>query len=361
MAYSIKHSFLLISTLMILNIQFSSAIKGGYWYSDSGLAASDINPSYFTHLFVAFADLDGTTYQVTISPANAARFSTFTQTVQAKSSSVKTLLSIGGGGGSPLAQIFSRMASQASRRKTFIDSSIRLARNNNFHGLDLDWEYPSTATDKTNFGSLIKEWRAAVAAESSSSGKPALLLSAAVGGSDQITPLQFYPGPDIANNLDWVNVMTYDLYPSDAYPTSTQAPAPLKNPTGQFSADEGITKWIGLGVPKNKLLLGLPYYGYKWALADPNNRRIFSRATQGLGTAKYKDIKNAGAQIVYNSTYVTTYAFKGTDWYGYDDTQSTFNKVTYAKQNGLLGYFAWHIEQDSNWALSDAASRSWGA
>ncbi|XP_045799406.1 class V chitinase-like [Trifolium pratense] len=361
MAYSIKHSFLLISTLMILRLQFSSAIKGGYWYSDSGLAASDINPSYFTHLFCAFADLDATTYQVTISPANAARFSTFTQTVQAKSSSVKTLLSIGGGGGSALAQNFSKMASQASRRKSFIDSSIQLARNNNFHGLDLDWEYPSSDTDKTNFGSLIKEWRAAVAAESRSSGKPALLLSAAVGGSDQITPLKYYPGPDIANNLDWINVMTYDLFTSDGNPTVTQAPAPLKNPTGQFSADEGITKWIGLGVPKSKIALGLPFYGFKWALSDPNNHRIFSKATQGLGVVKYKDIKNAGAQIVYNSTYTTTYAFKGTDWYGYDDTQSTANKVSYAKQNGLFGYFAWHIEQDSNWALSDAASRSWGA
>ncbi|CAK8568892.1 unnamed protein product [Lathyrus sativus] len=359
-----KHSLLLISTLlMTLQIQFSptnAAVKGGYWYSDSGLAVSDINPSYFTHLFCAFADLDPSTNTVTISSANAARFSTFTQTVQAKSSSVKTLLSIGGGGGSALADKFASMASQASSRKSFIDSSIQLARSNNFNGLDLDWEYPSTDTAKTNFGLLIKEWRAAVAKESSSSGKAVLLLTAAVGGSDQITGLKFYPGPDIANNLDWVNVMTYDLFISDSYPTSTQPPAPLKNPTGQFSVDEGITKWIGLGVPKNKLALGLPAYGYKWSLSDPNKHGLFDKATKGLGAVKYKDIKNAGAQVVYNSTYVTNYAFKGTDWYGYDDTQSISTKVSYAKQNGLLGYFFWHIEQDSNWALSSTASQTLG-
>jgi len=329
-------------------------IKGGYWYSDSGLAASEIDPSYFTHLFCAFADLDTATNTVTISAANAARFSTFTQTVQAKSSSVKTLLSIGGGGGPTLAQKYANMASTPGGRKSFIDSSIRVARNNNFHGLDLDWEYPSSDTEKTNFGSLIREWRAAVTTESRSSGKPALLLSAAVGGSDQITPLKYYPGQDVANNLDWVNVMTYDLFISDSYPNETQPPAPLKNPTGLFSADEGINKWVGLGVPKNKLALGLPYYGYKWRLADPNNRRIYSKATQGLGAVKYKDIKNTGGQIVYNSTYTQNYCFIGTDWYGYDDTQSIANKVIYAKQNGLFGYFAWHIEQDSNWALSEA-------
>ncbi|WJX42044.1 chitinase [Trifolium repens] len=305
MAYSKKHSFLLISTLlMILQLQFSSAIKGGYCYSDSGLAVSDIDPS--------------------------SSFSTFTQTIQAKSSSVQTLLSIGGGGGPALAQQFANMASQASSRKSFIDSSIQLARGNNFNGLDLDWEYPSSDTDKTNFGLLITEWRAAVAQEASSSSNPALLLSAAVGGSDQITPLQYYPGQDIADNLDWVNVMTIDLFTSDGYPTSTQAPAPLKNPTGQFSVEE-----------------------------DANNHGLFATATQGLGAVKYRDIINTGAEVVYDSTYVTNYCFTGTDWYGYDDTQSISAKVDYAKQNGLFGYFAWHIEQDSNWALSQAASQAW--
>ena len=359
MAYSKKYSFLLISTLfMILQLQLSStnaAIKGGYWYSDSGLAVSDIDPSYFTHLFCAFAGFDSNTNQVIISSANTASFSTFTQTIQAKSSSVKTLLSIGGGN-STLAKEFAFMASQASSRKSFIDSSIQLARNNNFNGLDLDWEYPSSDTDKTNFGLLITEWRAAVAQESSSSGKPTLLLSAAVGGSDQITPLEYYPGQDIANNLDWVNVMTYDLFvsDSDSYQTQTQPPAPLKNPTGQFSVEEGITKWIGLGVPKSKLALGVPFYGFKWSLSDPNNHEIFDKATRGLGAVKYKDIINVGAEVVYNSTYVTNYCFIGTDWYGYDDTQSLSAKVDYAKQNGLFGYFAWHIEQDSNWALSQS-------
>lgn len=358
MAYSKKLSFLIPTLLMFLQLQFPSskaAIKGGYWYSDSGLAVSNINPSHFTHLFCAFADLDYNTNQVTISTSNAAPFSTFTQTLQAKNPSVKTLLSIGGGGGPSLAENFSRMASQANTRKTFIDSSIQLARRNNFHGLDLDWEYPSSDTDKTNFASLIKEWRAAVAQESSTSGKPALLLSAAVGGSDQITPLNYYPGQDIANNFDWVNVMTYDLFTSDGYRTKTQAPAPLKNPGGIFSVEEGITKWINqLNVPRNKLALGLPFYGFKWSLSDPNRHGLFADANQGLGAVKYKDIKNAGAQVVYNSTYVTNYCYKGTDWYGYDDTQSISAKVAYAKQNSLFGYFSWHIEQDSNWALSQA-------
>ncbi|KAI9125782.1 hypothetical protein K1719_003200 [Acacia pycnantha] len=253
------------------------------------------------------------------------------------------------------------MASSATTRKSFIDSSIRLARDNNFHGLDLDWEYPSTNTDKTNYGSLINEWRSAIATESRSSGKPALLLTAAVAGSDQISPLNFYPFLDIAKSFDWINMMVYDLFIPDGYPDKTQPPAPLRNPTGLFSGDEGISKWIRSGVPVKKLAIGLPFYGYKWTLKNPNNGELFAPATNPkAGGVRYKDIVGVRPKVSYNSTYVTNYAQKGSDWYGYDDTQSISAKVSYAKQKGLLGYFAWSVEQDNDWILSKTASQTWG-
>ncbi|XP_028783390.1 class V chitinase-like [Neltuma alba] len=365
MAHTRKLPSLIIPFLVfILRLRFSSSqsvIKGGYWNSESGLAASDIEASYFTHLFCAFADLDPNTNTVTIASSKASQFSSFTQTVQQKNPSVKTLLSIGGGGGPDLSSTFSQMASSASTRKSFIDSSIKLARNNNFHGLDLDWEYPSSDTDRTNYGSLINEWRSAVAAESRSSGKPALLLSAAVAGSDQISPLNFYPFQEIAKSLDWINVMVYDLFIPDGYPDATQPPAPLYNPGGLFSGDEGVSKWIRSGVPAKKVAMGLPFYGYKWRLRYPNNGGLFAPATNPeAGGVSYEDIVAVRPKVSYNSTYVTNYAQKGSDWYGYDDTQSISAKVAYAKRRGLLGYFSWSVDQDSNWILSRTASQTWG-
>ncbi|KAI9114097.1 hypothetical protein K1719_014747 [Acacia pycnantha] len=81
-------------------------------------------------------------------------------------------------------------------------------------------------------------------AESRSSGKPVLLLTAAVAGSDQISQVEFYPFQDIAKSFDWINVMVYDLFIPDGSPDKTQPPALLRNPTGLFSGDEGILKWI---------------------------------------------------------------------------------------------------------------------
>ncbi|KAJ7979635.1 Chitotriosidase-1 [Quillaja saponaria] len=369
MAYPKTLSFLISTLLFIHQLHFSAAqtvVKGGYWFPGSGLAVSSINSSLFTHLFCAFADLDSTTYKVTISSSNSAQFSTFTQTVQQKNPSVKTLLSIGGGSANPTT--FSSMASQSSTRKSFIDSSIQLARANNFHGLDLDWEYPSTATDMTNFGALLNEWRAAVANESKTSGKTALLLSAAVFRSSDYYSVN-YPIQAISNSLDWVNVMAYDFYGPGWAPSMTAPPAALYNPPTQISGDAGITSWVQSGLAAKKLALGLPFYGWAWRLLNANNHGLWAPANgsgiAGDGSIGYNQIKNFisqnGAQTVYNSTVVTNYCYSGTTWIGYDDTQSVSTKVTYAKGKGLLGYFAWHVGADNNWALSQAAFGAWGS
>lgn len=70
----------------------------------------------------------------------------------------------------------------------------------------------------------------------------------------------------------------------------------------------------------------------------------------------YKEIRqfimSTNATKVFNATVVSDYCYKGTTWIGYDDTQSVNTKVKYAKDKGLLGYFAWQISQDDNWILS---------
>lgn len=74
------------------------------------------------------------------------------------------------------------------------------------------------------------------------------------------------------------------------------------------------------------------------------------------GDIGYAQINNFiaqnGASALYNSTFVSNFCYSGTTWIGYDDKESISTKVTYAKNRGLLGYFAWHVGADDNWALS---------
>ncbi|KAI4335588.1 hypothetical protein L6164_014223 [Bauhinia variegata] len=109
-----------------------------------------------------------------------------------------------------------------------------------------------------------------MADECRTSGKPALLLSAAMAGHSQISPLDFYPSDEIKNNLDWINIMVYDFYlASDPnFSDKTQAPA------FRGSGDARVTEWIQKGVPANKLVLGLPFYGHAWRFLDANNHGL---------------------------------------------------------------------------------------
>ncbi|KAK4369849.1 hypothetical protein RND71_009324 [Anisodus tanguticus] len=142
MANSIKLLSIIFSFFFLQQLVFSNGqnvIKGGYWFRDSGLALNNIDSTLFTHLLCAFADLNPQSNQLIISPENQDSFRQFTSTVQRKNPSVKTLLSIAGGRANKIA--YGIMARTPNSRKRFIDSSIRVARQLRFHGLDLDWEY----------------------------------------------------------------------------------------------------------------------------------------------------------------------------------------------------------------------------
>ncbi|XP_017982254.1 PREDICTED: chitotriosidase-1 [Theobroma cacao] len=327
-----------------------NVVKAAYWFSGSEFPVSDIDSTQFTHLYCAFADLDAQTNQVTIASGNLNRFSTFTQTVQRRNPSVKTLLSIGGGGADKRA--YASMASQAGSRKSFIDSSIGLARSYGFHGLDLDWEYPSTLTEMANFGALLREWRVAVNNEARNTGRSPLLLAAAVFYSSNYYSLD-YPVQTVANSLDWINVMAYDFY-GPGWSDVTGPPASLFNPSSQVNADSGIRAWIQSGMPSKKIVLGFPFYGYAWTLADANNHGYFAPTTGSAiskdGSIGYKQIRQFivqnGATTVHDTAVVGDYCYAGRTWIGYDDYPTIVTKVRYAKYKGLLGMLPWMTTGD---------------
>lgn len=168
------------------------------------------------------------------------------------------------------------------------------------------------------------------------------------------------PIESIANSLDWINLMAYDFY-DPSWSKVTNSHAALYDPAGPISGSYGVQSWIQAGMSPKKLVLGMPFYGYAWKLVNANNHGLMAPANgpvgSGNGANGYGQIQrfiadNKAATLVYNATIVSNYLYAGTTWIGYDGTQSISAKVSYAKQKGLLGYFAWHVAADNNWDLS---------
>ncbi|TYG38534.1 hypothetical protein ES288_D13G231600v1 [Gossypium darwinii] len=359
-------SFFFLLLFLSLNLQSSVSqtwIKAGYWDSSASLPVSDINSALFTHLFCAFAYVNSTSYQLFVNSSNEQHFSNFTSTVKLKNPSVTTILSIWVGRTESESTNFSLMVNETSRRKAFIESSIKTARLYGFHGLDLYGVEPRNGINMSSFGTFLAEWRAEVASESRNSGKTQLLLTMSANRLPIVNSVS-YPIESTKLNLDWVHIRAYDYY----VPTLdrfTGFHAALYDPLGRANTDDGIKEWLKREFPADKLVLGLPYHGYGWMLVNSGDSGIDSAASGPAvtidGSMGYKSIKSFilnygyGVEAVYNSTYVVNIFKIGSNWINFDDVEAIKAKVSYAKVKGLLGYSAFQLSNDDNWVLSQAA------
>ncbi|KAB5514533.1 hypothetical protein DKX38_028439 [Salix brachista] len=333
-------------------------IKAGYWYYDNGLPVSQINSTLYTHLICAFANLNSSSYRLSIPSSDD--FSAFTNTVKQKNPSITTLLSIGGGRANY--STISAMAGNSTYRKSFIDDSIKTARHYGFQGLDFSWLSANTSDNMANMGTLFEDWRAAIALETRNSSLSELILTAAVQWSPTLDDVSF-PIDSIRRNLNWIHVLAYDYYLPEGF-KFTAASAALYAPDSDVCTDTGIGAWIIEGLPASKLVLGLPFFGYAWKLANPTENSIGAPATGPAvtkeGDMSYKEINNysktqGAVGPIYNSYYVVNYLIVGSDWISFDGVDVVRIKVSYAKEKALLGYVVWEISQDDNWVLSQAA------
>ncbi|KAJ6435687.1 hypothetical protein OIU84_000822 [Salix udensis] len=271
-----------ITILFILKLHPAQAwIKAGYSFYGMDFPVSDINSTLYTHLICAFADLNSSSYRLSIPSSYDQFFSAFTNTVKQKNPSITTLLSIGGGNANY--STLSAMAGNSTYRKSFIDDSIKTARLYGFQGLDFSWVSANTSDNMDNMGTLFEEWRAAIALETRNSSLSELILTAAVQWSPTLDDVSF-PIDSIRRNLNWTHVLAYDYYmPTRA--NDTAASAALYDPDSNVNTDFGIAAWINAGLPASKLVLGLPFYGYAWKLANPNEK--LHRRTSN-GTSSYR-------------------------------------------------------------------------
>jgi chitinase len=334
-------------------------IKGAYWPSFDGFEASSIDTSYFTHIFYAFLLPDPVTFKLNVTPFDQQKIPGFIQNLRTRNPPVKTLLSMGGGSDA-IALIFANLSGAQETRKVFIDSTIEVARTYGFDGLDLDWEYPANDQEMINLALLVKEWHEALVHEASASGKPRLLLTAAVYYSSQFTTFglpRSYPADSINKYVDWINPMCYDYH--GTWENFTGPNAALYDPKSNVSTSFGIGSWIQAGVSPKKLVMGLPLYGRTWKLLDPNVNGIGARAVgkgPGGGILDYYQVlefnKDNNAIVNFDGQTVSYYSYAGGFWVGYDDSITIDWKVQFARSRGLGGYFFWALGQDKDWIIS---------
>ncbi|MCX4813890.1 MULTISPECIES: glycoside hydrolase family 18 chitinase [unclassified Streptomyces] len=222
-----------------------------------------------------------------------------------------------------------------------------------FDGIDIDWEYPNACglSCDTSGAAAYKNLMQALRAKFGSNN----LVTAATtadGTSGGKIDAADYAGA--AQYVDWYNVMTYDFFGA-FNPTGPTAPhSPLTTysgiPTPGFTTADAIAKFKAKGVPANKLLIGIGFYGRGWTgvTQDAPGGTATGPApgTYEQGIEDYKVLKTTCPAT--GTIAGTAYAHCGNNWWSYDTPSTIAGKMSWAKTQGLGGAFFWDFSGDTS-------------
>lgn len=159
---------------------------------DPPLYPDNIDPDICTHIHYAFAKIDPKTLDLVPTEEHDMNWTEKTKmplfirlySLKRRNPSLKILLAVGGW--SAKSEGFNMATRSSLNRSKFINNTIKLLREWNFDGIDLDWEFPgeedrgADKLSKQNFNYLISDFREAVNYEVELSGKRKLLVTSAV-------------------------------------------------------------------------------------------------------------------------------------------------------------------------------------
>jgi len=262
------------------------------------LFASTINYEKLTHINIAFENPDAAG-NLSFSPANT------TLIQQAHAKEVKVLVSIGGGAAtSNLHSIYFNLISDA-QRAGFVGKIAAYLTAHNLDGIDVDLEGSAINQD---YGKFIEALSTALKPQ----GKLVTAALSHVNGGDAVTASTF-------QYFDFINIMAYDE-------TGPWAPARPGQHASMAFAKASVDNWLGRGLPKEKAVLGVPFYGYGFG-ADFNQGMGFAEIIQRFPGSENQD--EAGSTIYYNGI------------------PTIRAKAEYVVEEQLGGIMIWQLAQDA--------------
>jgi chitinase len=329
--------------------------------------------------------------------------------LKAKYPGLRVIMSLGGYGGS---KFFSDAAATPAARQKLVASCLDVFVKGNlpglapgagagiFDGFDLDWEYPAnnngapgndfSPADTHNYTLLAQEFRTQLNQLGKQTGEHYRLTAEMPAGVQNAQDIEVAA---MARQVDDEVIMDYDFqgpwapqgptnFESNLF-SSAKAPNTAAEP--RISVDSTVRYYTEHGVPANKLVIGMPYYGHGWTgVAPGDDYGLYQPATgpapspdlteQGTplagldggdpsGTTDYYEIAQqpgyswhtdlrTGATWLYNPTTETFWSI--------ENPAEVFAKGLYIDIRGLAGASVWDLSADSNNALTGALTAGLG-
>ncbi|KAL9608377.1 MAG: hypothetical protein Q9167_006791 [Letrouitia subvulpina] len=282
---------------------------------------------------------------------------------------LQTWISIGGWSmndpDQPTHSTFSDLAGSTSAQSQFFSSLLSLMSTYGFDGVDIDWEYPvapersGKPEDYQNYVSFLSNLRAALGSSGHQYG-----LSITIPSSYWY--LRNFDIVSIAQQIDWFNLMTYDLHGTwDS--TDKYIGAVVNAHTNLTEIDQTLDLLWRNNIDPDKVVLGLGFYGRSFTLSDPSCTHAGCPFKSGgnpgecsasSGTLTFAEIKRivaaGGTETLVQDAAVKQVVFGGDQWVSYDDADTFKMKIDYANGKCLGGLMVWAASTDD--AVGTAAA-----
>ena len=350
---------LLLLSVFCISARFLPKKEGpviiGYVGGFRGEANTDIIDALkLTHINYAFVDVQGNRAFLTNEKTDTINFRKLNGLKQINPA-LKILISIGGWAWS---ENFSDAVLTDTSRKYFAESAVDIIKKYQLDGVDIDWEYPTIPgeegniyrpEDKQNFTLMFKELRLELDSLQQQTGKK-YLLTTAVGGFSR-----FIQNTEMGNAqqyLDYVNLMTYDFGGNGKAAHHTNL-YPSTNDEKENSAHRAVQDYIAAGVPAEKLVMGMAFYGRGSILTSSGKPILGQQAVSRIRGGGYTFIKDTlmfqnGFEEYWDKKAKAPYLFNDStlQFITYDNERSVKYKCKYVKKHKLGGVMFWEYSSD---------------
>lgn len=272
-------------------------------------------------------------------------------------------------GGWTSSDAFPPMSADPASRATFARNCRQMIEDYDFDGIDLDWEFPATPADTENFNLLLQDVRKELDDLGGVTGRLYGLTAALPCGPSNINNIDIQT---VSQYLTEFNLMSYDFH--GAWDTLTGTNSPLydqsSDPEAGWSVDGCVKNWVARGAPKERLNIGLGFYGRSFRSAkrlgelhggtDDQTWEVDEGSTQYFNIVEKLD----SMTTEWDDETKTPYSFFDDNKGGlvsYDNEHSICLKTEYAIVEGLHGFIIWELSgdvmDDLNTPLLDIVNR----
>ena len=245
---------------------------------------------------------------------------------------------------------FSDAALTPTSRYNFARNVQKLINDYKLDGIDLDWEYPGSSAsgiksrpqDRENFTLLITALRDVL-------GPNTWISVAGTGDSTYIN--NSVEIDKIAPLITHFNLMSYDFTAGETGSSGQKHQANLYDSALSlpgYSTDRYVRNLINAGMPSEKILLGVPFYG-----------RLGATITKSYDELRKSYINKDGYEYRFDNDAKVPYLVRDGEFaMSFDNEVSTYLKAQYVLENCLGGIFSWQSTFDQANILARAMYES---